>query len=170
MKNITAQKYIQGVLDKADVTLNGNKHYDIKIIDERALKRILTDGGLGLGETYMEGWWDCERLDELSYQLCIAEIDKEVKTNFFHLMYKLSTKIFNYQNIKLSKQVAYKHYNLDNNLFELMLGKTMAYSCAYWKEANDLDAAQLAKCELVCKKLQLTSQDTLLDIGCGWEA
>lgn len=168
MKNLIVQKYVQGILDKADVTLNGNKLHDIKLFDERALKRIVTDGSLGLGETYMEGWWDCEHLDELSYMLCSAAIDREVKVNFAHLMYNLFSKVFNYQSKQLAKQVADKHYDLDNHLFELMLGQTMAYSCAYWKDANDLNSAQIAKYELICKKLHLSSQDTLLDIGCGW--
>lgn len=168
MKIVTVQKYIQRLLDKADITLNGNKLHDIKLLDERALKRIITDGSLGLGETYMEGWWECEHLDELSYKLCTAAMDKELKINFFQFLYNLSTKLFNHQSKKLAKQVANKHYDLDNHLFELMLGKSMAYSCAYWKNANDLNSAQMAKYELICKKLHLTSQDTVLDIGCGW--
>ena len=168
MTTLIVQKYIQKLLDKADITLNGNKLHDIKLLDERALKRIINDGSLGLGESYMEGWWECESLDALSYQLCIAEIHKEIKFNFIHFLYNLSSKIYNLQNKKLSKQVADIHYDLDNNLFELMLGPTMAYSCGYWKGVNDLNSAQIAKYELICKKLNLNKQDTLLDIGCGW--
>ncbi|WP_028387732.1 cyclopropane fatty acyl phospholipid synthase [Legionella fairfieldensis] len=168
MNNAIAQNYVQRALSKAEVTLNGSKDHDIQLIDNRAIKRILLDGSLGLGETYMEGWWDCKRLDKLSYQLCTAALEKDVKFNFFHLLYKLSAKLFNQQSKKLSKEVAEKHYDLDNHLFALMLGETMAYSCGYWKNTQELNTAQRAKYELICKKLQLTSQDTLLDIGCGW--
>lgn len=168
MNNMIVSKYIQKALEKAEVTINGDKPYDIRLLDERALKRIITDGTLGLGETYMEGWWECDSLDALSYQLCKGEVYKAVKPNFFHLLYILSTKFINYQTPKRSTQVAQQHYNLDNNLFEIMLGKSMAYSCGYWRNATDLDSAQRAKYELVCKKLYLTPEDTLLDIGCGW--
>lgn len=168
IKYLTLEKYIQGILDKAGVTINGSKSYDIKILDQRALRPILKDGSLGLGETYMAGWWDCERLDELSFHLCRAAIDKEIKPSFLQTLANLSTKIINYQTQQKSKLVAQKHYNLDNKMFELMLGKSMAYSCGYWKNSQDLDSAQLAKYELICRKLHLTGEDRLLDIGCGW--
>jgi cyclopropane-fatty-acyl-phospholipid synthase len=168
MKNFLIQKYIQGILDKADITINGSKPYDIKLLDDRTLQRVVRDGSLGLGEAYMAGWWDCDRIDELSFRLCVAAVDKDVKFNLFQSLYNWSTKIINYQSKLRSEQVAQKHYNLDNHLFELMLGESMAYSCGYWKNANDLTSAQLAKYELICKKLHLTSQDTLLDVGCGW--
>ncbi len=168
MNNTTVHKLIQNALEKADITINGNKQHDIQLLDERAIKRVINYGSLGLGETYMEGWWDCEHLDVLSYKLCMAAMDQETKTNFLHFIYKLSTKIINYQTKRRSKQVAQQHYNLDNNLFELMLGETMAYSCAYWRNAHDLDSAQRAKYELICKKLYLNERDVLLDIGCGW--
>ncbi|MBA3535660.1 MAG: cyclopropane fatty acyl phospholipid synthase [Tatlockia sp.] len=168
MNNFLIQKYIQGILDKADITINGSKPYDIKLLDDRALERVARDGSLGLGEAYMAGWWDCERIDELSFRLCIAAVDKEVKFNLIQSLYNWSTKIINYQSKMRSEQVAQKHYNLDNQLFELMLGESMAYSCGYWKNANDLTSAQLAKYDLICRKLDLTSQDSLLDVGCGW--
>lgn len=168
MRNLTVQKYVQKALEKADITINGSKPHDIILRDERALERIITDGSLGLGETYMEGWWDCDGLDALSYQLCKAEMHKEMKTNFFHFLYSLSSKFMNRQTVLRSKQVAQRHYNLDHHLFELMLGKSMAYSCGYWRNAHDLDSAQQAKYDLICKKIYLTEKDTVLDIGCGW--
>jgi cyclopropane-fatty-acyl-phospholipid synthase len=168
MNNSIIQKYFQSILDKVGITINGPQPEDIKIIDERALKRIMRDGSLGFGESYMAGWWDCERIDELSYRLCAAALDTSIKTNLLQSLYNWSTSIINYQSKRRSKEVAHKHYNLDNHLFELMLGESMAYSCAYWKDATDLNAAQFAKYDLICKKLYLTSEDSLLDIGCGW--
>ncbi|CDZ77432.1 Cyclopropane-fatty-acyl-phospholipid synthase [Legionella massiliensis] len=168
MKNLVIQKCVQGILDKANVTINGSKAYDIKLLDERALKAILKQGSLGLGESYMAGWWECERLDELSFHLCRAGLDTAIKPSFLQLLYNLSTKIINYQSRKRAPLVALKHYNLDNKMFELMLGQSMAYSCGYWKNATNLNEAQQAKFDLVCRKLYLTQQDTLLDVGCGW--
>lgn len=167
-KFFSLQKHIQSILDKADVVINGSRPHDIQLLDERALKQVIKKGSLGLGEAYMAGWWDCERLDELSFHFCRAAMDQEVRLSLPQVLYQLSTKIINYQSNRRSKQVAEKHYNLDNDLFELMLGKSMAYSCAYWKNTDNLTSAQLAKYELICKKLHLSSQDSLLDIGCGW--
>jgi cyclopropane-fatty-acyl-phospholipid synthase len=67
-----------------------------------------------------------------------------------------------------AKQVAYKHYDLDNDLFRVMLDKRMIYSCGYWRNASTLEEAQVAKLDLICKKLQLKPGLRLLDIGCGW--
>lgn len=168
MRKDAARNYVENILAMANVQFNGNRPWDIKIINERMPQRLLADGSLGLGESYMEGWWECKRLDELSYHLCLAKLEKKVQWNLLHFLSVLSAKIFNYQSKKLANQVASQHYDLNNQLFEAMLGPSMAYSCAYWRDAKDLTAAQLAKYELICKKLQLTSQDSLLDVGCGW--
>ncbi len=61
------------------------------------------------------------------------------------------------------------HYDVGNDFYALFLGKTMAYSCAYFRnDADDLDAAQEAKFEHICRKLRLQPGERLLDIGCGW--
>jgi cyclopropane-fatty-acyl-phospholipid synthase len=49
-----------------------------------------------------------------------------------------------------------------------MLGDTMCYSCGYWKDAADLDQAQVNKLDLTCRKLELQAGEHVLDIGCGW--
>ena len=72
------------------------------------------------------------------------------------------------QSIARSKQVAEVHYDLDNHFYEKMLDKRMIYSCGYWKNTDNLDDAQYAKLDLICKKLQLKKGEALLDIGCGW--
>ncbi len=61
------------------------------------------------------------------------------------------------------------HYDISNDFYRLVLGGTMTYSCAYFEdEEYDLDAAQRAKYDLVCRKLGLAPGMRLLDIGCGW--
>lgn len=66
------------------------------------------------------------------------------------------------------------HYDVGNEFYELVLGRTMAYSCAYYDQepgaALGLDAAQLAKCDLVSRKLGLETGMRVLDVGCGWGA
>ena len=61
------------------------------------------------------------------------------------------------------------HYDVGNDFYRLVLGESMTYSCAYWaRPADDLDAAQYAKCDLVARKLGLTAGMRVLDVGCGW--
>jgi cyclopropane-fatty-acyl-phospholipid synthase len=61
------------------------------------------------------------------------------------------------------------HYDVGNDFYEIVLGPSMVYSCAYWESPDGtLEAAQRDKLELVCRKLALTPGQRLLDVGCGW--
>lgn len=159
---------IEQLLAHADVKVNGTRRWDIQVHDPRFYEHVWGQQSLGLGESYMDGWWDCSHVDEFLVRIVHAKIHEVVKTsprliadNFLH-------KFFNFQTKFLAKEVAKKHYNLDNNLFEKMLDKEMAYSCGYWEHASNLDEAQQNKLKLICQKLQLSSGMRLLDIGCGW--
>jgi cyclopropane-fatty-acyl-phospholipid synthase len=74
----------------------------------------------------------------------------------------------NLQSKARAYQVGEKHYDTGNQFFENMLDKRMVYTCGYWKEAQNLDEAQEAKLDLVCRKLNLQPGQRILDIGCGW--
>ncbi|MFJ2922779.1 MULTISPECIES: class I SAM-dependent methyltransferase [unclassified Streptomyces] len=60
------------------------------------------------------------------------------------------------------------HYDVGNDFYELVLGPSMVYSCAYWEDGGNLEDAQRDKLDLVCRKLALKEGDRLLDVGCGW--
>jgi cyclopropane-fatty-acyl-phospholipid synthase len=77
-------------------------------------------------------------------------------------------KLLNLQSLSRAFQVGEHHYDLGNDLYQLILDSRLTYSCAYWKNAKTLDEAQEAKLDLICQKLQLQKGMTLLDIGCGW--
>lgn len=63
------------------------------------------------------------------------------------------------------------HYDVGNDFYALWLDREMVYSCAYFEhERDDLDAAQTAKLDYVCRKLRLRPGERFLDIGCGWGA
>lgn len=66
--------------------------------------------------------------------------------------------------------MAKAHYNLGIDIFEATFDSRLTGSCAYWKSAADLDAAQEAKLELVCRKIGLQPGQSVFDIGCGWGA
>lgn len=165
---MNAKKIIIDILQPIDIQIDGNNPWDIKVHNEKLYQRLLTDGALGLGESYMDQWWDCERIDILIYKLLQARLDTKARYSFAFKLRLMLAKIINFQTKKRARLVAKKHYDLGNDLFKAMLDKRMIYSCAYWKDVPTLEAAQAAKLELICKKLHLKPGLRLLDIGCGW--
>lgn len=159
---------ITGLLAKAGIEINGNKPWDMQINDSRALNRILTEPSLGAGESYMDGWWDCPRLDKFFFHVLRHLNFKEMYPLMTFLNFNLKNFFTNSQSPRLSKQVAEQHYNLDNGLYMAMLGESMAYTCAYWRNANSLDEAQFAKYDLICRKLDLHAGEKVLELGCGF--
>ncbi|MCF3961677.1 SAM-dependent methyltransferase [Streptomyces fuscigenes] len=68
------------------------------------------------------------------------------------------------------KQAISHHYDVGNDFYEMVLGPSMVYSCAYWDDGPGftLEDAQRDKLDLVCRKLDLKEGERLLDVGCGW--
>lgn len=155
------------ILALADIKVSGSRPWDIKINNDKFYNRVFSEGSLGLGEGYMDGWWDAESVDQFICNLLKFDIESKVEPyKVFALA--MRAKFTNLQSISRAFQVGNQHYNLGNRLFEVMLDKRLTYTCGYWKEADDLDAAQEAKLDLICKKIQLREGQHVLDIGCGW--
>lgn len=161
------KQLLQNILKEIGVTLNGDGPCDVRIHDPRTYTKILTNQSIGAGESYMDGWWDCDRLDELFYRICRYKTYRHVYSKWKDGLSFLLDSFINQQSRSKSEHVANLHYNLSNKLYEFMLGKSMAYTCGYWKNAQTLDEAQFAKYELTCQKMMLKPGDTVLDIGCG---
>lgn len=161
------EQLFQELLNAAGITINGKGEADIQVYDSRLYKKVLQRGSLGLGEAYMAGWWDARRLDLFFHQVLQQELDKKVNARKV-LPHIIKAKLFNAGRLTKAFEVGEKHYDTGNLLFEHMLDKRMVYSCAYWKDANNLDEAQEAKLDLICRKLGLRPGMKVLDIGCGW--
>jgi cyclopropane-fatty-acyl-phospholipid synthase len=169
----TARAIVGGLLAHAGVTINGGRPWDIRVHDDRVYRRLLLSGSLALGESYMDGAWDCADLGELIFRLLhhrnsagrrpwVPELNRRTAA--------LGRALLNLQTRARARDVVAAHYDLDPRLFEAMLGETMAYSCAYWAHATTLDGAQRDKLDLVCRKLRLKRGDRVLDLGCGFGA
>lgn len=158
---------IQSLLFEAQITLNGPSDTDIQVMNPDFYNRILRDGVLGLGESYMDGWWEVQKPDEFFFRLVNANLHEKVK-NWKIIPLIIKAKILNPGKESKAFEVGQKHYDIGNKLFQKMLDKRMVYSCAYWKEAKNLDEAQEAKLDLICRKLNLMPGMKVLDIGCGW--
>lgn len=158
----------RSLLQKAGIEINGSRPFDIHVNNNNFYKRVLQQGSLGLGESYMDGWWTCENLDEFIAKLIAADLESSIKHNMKDLLRIASARLINPQSRKRAWIVGKEHYDLGNDLFTSMLDPWMQYSCGYWKDTTDLNTAQQNKLHLICEKLQLKTGMTLLDIGCGW--
>ncbi len=168
---MTSKEKAQELLALAGITINGKNPWDMQVHDERLYSRVFAYGSLGLGEAYMDGWWDAEALDELFARALNARIDTHLKSDPTTILYFLRARFFNWQTRKRALQVGEEHYDIGNDLFERMLDTRMVYSCGYWSgtpPAGNLEEAQEAKLDLVCRKLGLKAGQRVLDIGCGW--
>lgn len=156
------------LLQEAGVKINGDRPWDIQVKNNKFYKRVLQQGSLGLGESYMDGWWECERPDEFIRRLLEADLESVMTKRFKDLVRVAGARLINLQSKKRAWIVGKEHYDLGNDLFTRMLDPWMQYSCGYWRHATDLFTAQQDKLRLICEKLQLKEGMTLLDIGCGW--
>jgi cyclopropane-fatty-acyl-phospholipid synthase len=163
----SAKEIITKLLLDADVQVNGSRPQDIKIHNERLYSRVLSGGSLALGESYMDGWWDANSLDEFFFKILGSGLDIKVVGLKNVIFPYLKAKLLNRQKT-YAHHIGAWHYDIGNELYSKMLDKNMQYSCGYWKKAQDLDHAQEDKMDLICRKLELTKGETLLDIGCGW--
>lgn len=155
-------------LDSADVRINGDRPWDIEMRDQRAYRRAAIQGTLGLGESYMDGWWECERLDLFFDKILSADIQRAFDRNLFMLAEFVRAHVVNLQRKSRAFKVGEHHYDIGNEFYQRMLDARMTYTCGYWQNASDLDMAQEAKLDLTCRKLGLKQGDRVLDIGCGW--
>ena len=167
-RDSAARRFIEGVLEAADVRLDGQRPWDIRLHDPSVPERVLAQGTLGLGEAYMYGHWTCERLDELFDRLLRANLGSRFSSRAA-LWHHLRARLLNLQTEARAWQVGRAHYDLGNDFYAAMLDARMTYTCAFWAGgAQTLDAAQAHKLDLVCRKLQLAPGMRVLDIGCGW--
>jgi len=161
------KQIIQDLLLEADIKINGDRPWDIQIHNSKFFSKILAERSLGLGESYMDGDWDCENLDEFFHRILTSDIRVKFKDSNI-ILGVLKSKLINLQSKSRSKIVGERHYDIGNDLFVNMLDKRMVYTCGYWKKAKTLDQAQEDKLDLVCKKMKLKPGMKVLDIGCGW--
>lgn len=163
----SAKKTIQSILSEAGISVNGPEPHDIQVHNERFYTRVLSQGSLGLGESYMDGWWDCPALDAFFTKLLSQPLPIIVTQPWPVLIGGILSRLTNLP-LACPYHIGKIHYDLGNEFYRAMLDKTMSYSCAVWKGADSLETAQTNKLTRICQKLALHKGQTLLDIGCGW--
>ncbi len=170
MNQESIKTHLNHILQIADIHADGNNPWDIKILNQNFYPRLIKDGTLALGESYVDGWWDCKRLDLFFERVFKANLESKIKSDKWLLLKLMMYKFVNMQTKTRSLEVGKVHYDLGNQLFECMLDHSMNYTCGYWRNAQTLDEAQTNKMQLTCDKLMLKPGMRLLDIGCGFGA
>ena len=168
-KNGKPKQMIEEALQHAGVAINGDNPWDIQVYNEEVYDRVVQDGELGAGEAYMDGWWDCPALDQFIDRVLRANLPQYFKDNWTNTLHLLKARLLNPQKSSRAWEVGEQHYDVGNELYRDMLDSRMAYTCGYWRGgASDLDEAQEAKLEVVCRKIELEPGMKVLDLGCGW--
>ena len=162
-----ARKCIEALLDGSGITINGPNPWDIQVRNPAFFRRALCRGSLGLGESYLDQWWECGQIDEFMNRLLRS---RACGGSLFipHILRWAAARVFNLQKPSRAFKVGEEHYDAGNDLYQAMLDSRMVYTCAHWARADNLDDAQQDKLDLVCRKLALKPGMRVLDIGCGW--
>lgn len=155
------------IFKQYDIEINGSRPWDIRVHDDRFYNEVAANLVLGMGETYMDGCWDAQELDKTFYCL-LQRRHFGKKSRIYKFFTHYLPNLLNRQTKERAFIVGEQHYDLGNDLYEKMLDPTMTYSCGYWRDAKDLNEAQLNKLKLIGEKLKLEPGMTVLDIGCGW--
>ncbi len=148
---------------------DGRQTWGLQISDSAVRRRIQRLGIVALGETYEQGHWQCDNLEDFMYQVFTGSpLTLSLAAWSKLLLAALDQRLFNRQNGRGAFNIGLKHYDLGNDLFRCMLDSSMTYTSGYWAHATTLDEAQKAKLDLICRKLNLRPGQRVLDIGCGW--
>ncbi len=164
----SSEKIVRELFASADVTINGDKPGDIQVKNDGFYGRLLREASIGLGESYMDEWWECDALDVFIEKILRVDMKKKIQGSLRLKLLTIQSLVTNMQSRARAKIVAEKHYDLGNDLYEVMLDPRMVYTCGYWKNAKTLNEAQDAKLELICQKAGLKPGMRVLDLGCGF--
>jgi len=167
---MSAERIIRDLTAAIDVEIGGTRPHDIQVHDRRFYARVLGAGSLGLGESYMDGWWDCGDLPGLFYRIATGDVEHRLPRSPRLVAEALKARLLNLQSRRRSGRVADLHYDATIEAYQSMTDRWITLSCAYWKTARTLDEAQDAKLDLIARKLGLRRGDRVLDIGSGFGA
>ena len=164
-----AEDAVRERLSESDIIIGGHRPWDIRVMNPAFYERALEGGSLEIGESYVDGWWECSRLDQLFYRVFLSDMHLALAKSVRGKLEAIRLRLTHHAE-RPAPPPPRTHDLLGNDLFRAMLGSRMAYSCAYWSDTATLDEAQDAQFELVCRKLELEPGMTVLEHGCGWGA
>ena len=161
-----SKKYIIGSPDKS-------KPLTVKLLNKNLHYKLLINPDLYFGEAYTDGSLVIENGSISEFlELAFQNIGRGEINSFGYILKKIKGTfryITNFNFAKRSKENVAHHYDISDNLYELFLDSKRQYSCGYFKNDDDtLEIAQQNKIDHIIKKLNIKSNQKVLDIGCGW--
>jgi cyclopropane-fatty-acyl-phospholipid synthase len=163
-----AEAVVRELFELAGIQIGGHAPGDIRVHDRRFYERVLRDASIGFGESYMEDWWETDALDVTIDKVMRADLKRKITGSWRLRALTVKAAVLNLQAKSRAGRSIEAHYDIGNDLYTRMLDRRMVYTCAYWKDATTLEAAQEAKLDLVCRKIGLRPGMRVLDLGCGW--
>jgi cyclopropane-fatty-acyl-phospholipid synthase len=152
-------------------------HAAVRIVDPRVYKRCMLFGDVGFGESYVEGDWETPDIERVIAWFLLntdnspAQPGSDARSAFINLLrgWNRLQHLVRPNSLRTSRRNISEHYDLGNDFYRLWLDPTMTYSSALFTAPNQtLEQGQIAKYDALCRELQLSSQDHVLEIGCGW--
>ena len=150
----------------------GGTEVNVRIHDARTYHALVRGGSTGFGESYTDGWWDCDDLTSV-VRFVIRNIEPltrrlDTVARFCAPLTRLRQRFARVDKERDRANIR-AHYDLGNDFYSLMLDDTMMYSCAYFAdESTSLYDASIAKMEKLCRKIGLEPEDHVVEIGTGW--
>jgi cyclopropane-fatty-acyl-phospholipid synthase len=114
-KTTRVERLVTELFARADIEINGSRPCDIQVHDGRFYRRILKDGTLGFGESYMQGWWDCDDIEEMCARAIHGRIETAIRPSLGALVEVAFSLLLNLQSRSRSRVVAHQHYDLGND-------------------------------------------------------
>ena len=170
-----AESIVRRNFAEAGIAIDGHEPWDLQVHDPAFYARLARNPPFQLGETYLDGLWDCEAIDQMMYRLLASGVaGTHERGGAFHVR-NAWARLRNRQSRTRATEVATAHYDLDTELYRVMLDDTLTYTCGYFRDAkkgddviDTLAEAQRTKLRMICDKLDLQRGERLLDIGCGF--
>lgn len=163
-----SESIVRNLFELAGVNIGGTAPGDIRVKNPAFYERLLRDASIGLGESYMDDWWEVDALDVFIDKLMRANIKQKIAGSWRLRLLTAKALLMNLQSRARSGKSVEAHYDIGNDLYTRMLDPRMVYTCGYWKNAKTLAEAQEAKLELIAQKAGLKPGMKVLDLGCGW--
>lgn len=125
MKTTSSEQLVREWFAATDVAVNGSRPWDMQVRHGQLYKRLVAGGSMALGESYMDGWWDCEALDQFFDRILKSRLDQKAGKSIKAWWCRLIAACTCSPGYLRAFEIGKRHYDLGNDLFRLMLDKWM---------------------------------------------
>lgn len=142
----------------------------IKVNDWKFCEKLFLAGDIGLGESYIKGYWECDNINDLIHFGIQNKhsLERVIKGSILKILFYRVKHLFNRNTKSGSERNIHAHYDLGNNFYKLWLDPSMTYSSALFVDGMTLKEAQVNKYKSIFDKLHIKSGQEILEVGCGW--